>query len=339
MLSNASNPLNCMEQQQANSIIDVSIVIVCMNKPDLLCVCLDSIREQTHQVSYEVLVVAYLFSADNLSMIRQAYPWVQFIESNEIRGFSENNNLALRQARGRYCFVVNDDTKLTTSVLDQLVNTFEHRVSERVAIVSPILLDANGKVQICGVKPKTYRDAVLECFRLWKYHSPSPYTNQPGLFRSYNIIGAAFMIRTDIFKALGWFDERFFFCPEDIALSTLVNQKGYECWVDNEARLIHYEGLSSHSLSRIQTATKPAATRGTLIYFGTTTPRRWLLSLATVFYYMPKVIVFGIKYFFKKSEQDGIKVTSAWHAICAAFSRRSPKEIFIHYYTKLNNHA
>lgn len=319
--------------------IDVSVVIVCMNKPDLLRVSLDSIREQTHQVSYEVLVVAYLFTAENLAMMREAYPWVRFIESKEIRGFAENNNLALRQAQGRYCFVVNDDTKLTTPVLDQLVHTFEQRVSERVAIVSPVLLDAEGKVQICGVKPKTYRDAVLECFHLWHYHSPSPYTNQPGLFRSYNIIGAAFMIRTEIFRSLGWFDERFFFCPEDIVLSTLVNEKGYECWVDNDARLIHYEGLSSQSLSRMQTATKPAATRGTMIHFSTTVTRRWVLSLATVCYYLPKVIVFKLKFLVKRSERDDIKAISAWHSICAAFSRRTPKEIFIHYYSKLSKHA
>lgn len=328
-----------MHQQQDNKKVDVSVVIVCMNKPDLLKVCLESIRQQTHQVSYETLVVAYLFSAENLEIMRESYPWVRFIESNEIRGFAENNNLALRQAQGRYCFVLNDDTKLTTPVLDQLVNTFEQRVSERVAIISPVLLNAEGDVMICGVKPKRYRDAVLECFHLWKYHSPSPYTNQPGLFRSYNIIGAAFMIRTEIFKSLGWFDERFFFCPEDIALSTLVNQKGYECWVDNDAKLIHYEGLSSRSLSRIQTATKPAATRGSIIHFGTTATRRWILSLSTVFYYLPKVIVFGVKYLVKKSPQDDIKATSAWHSIFAAFSRRSPKEIFTCYYSKMSNHA
>lgn len=88
---------------------DVSIVIVCMNNLNNLYPCLESIRKYT-SVSYEAFVVAYLFSKENLLKVKLDFPWVTFIESNEIRGFSENNNLALKQAKGKYCFVLNDDT-------------------------------------------------------------------------------------------------------------------------------------------------------------------------------------------------------------------------------------
>ena len=91
---------------------DVSIIIVCMNRPDNLYPCLESIRKTTVKVTYEVLVVAYMYDPAGLVKAREDFPWVDFIESNEIRGFSENNNLALKQAKGRYCFVLNDDTEL-----------------------------------------------------------------------------------------------------------------------------------------------------------------------------------------------------------------------------------
>lgn len=35
------------------------------------------------------------------------------------------------------------------------------------------------------------------------------------------------MIKTDIFRQMGFFDEYYFFCPEDIALSTALNRRGY----------------------------------------------------------------------------------------------------------------
>ena len=89
---------------------DVSIIIVCMNRPDNLYPCLESIRRTTRRVTYEVLVVAYLYDSDCLAKAREDFPWVTFLESNEIRGFSENNNLALKQASGRFCFILNDDT-------------------------------------------------------------------------------------------------------------------------------------------------------------------------------------------------------------------------------------
>lgn len=45
----------------------VAIVIVCMNNLKNLFPCLDSIKQQT-KISYEVWVVAYLFSKENLAL-------------------------------------------------------------------------------------------------------------------------------------------------------------------------------------------------------------------------------------------------------------------------------
>ena len=45
---------------------EVSVIIVCMNRPDILFPCLDRIRLHT-RISYEVLVVAYRFSAGNMA--------------------------------------------------------------------------------------------------------------------------------------------------------------------------------------------------------------------------------------------------------------------------------
>ena len=318
--------------------MEVSFIIVCMNKPQLLAVCLDSIRKQT-KVSYEVLVTAYLFSQENLQWLREEYPWVKVIESNEIRGFAENNNLALRQAQGEYCFVLNDDTELRMPVADRLIDSFRHKAPAQCAVMSPKIVWPDGKVQSCGVAPKTYSDTVKECFHLWHRNDPSAYTNKEGVFRSYNIHGAAFLIRTSVFRELGWFDERYFFCPEDIALSTLANQRGYQCWVDADTEIVHFEGLSSKSLSMMQTATKPAATRGTLIMYGDTTMKRIALSFSTLCYYVPKWIVFGALWLTKHNEQHHIKAISAWHSICTVFTNRTAKQVFTQYYNLLQQHA
>ena len=131
--------------------IDVSIVIVCMNNLKNLYPCLESIKKYT-TVSYETLVVAYLFSKENLEKVKKDFPWVTFIESNEIRGFSENNNLALRQAKGKYCFVLNDDTEMKMDVVGGLVESFS-KCPINTAIVSPNILNAKGEVAYGG-RPK-----------------------------------------------------------------------------------------------------------------------------------------------------------------------------------------
>ena len=86
----------------------VSVVIVCMDRPDLLYPCLESLRAH-NRTELEIWVVAYRFSAENLARLQADWPAVKVVESRELRGFSENNNLALRQVTGEYCFIVNDD--------------------------------------------------------------------------------------------------------------------------------------------------------------------------------------------------------------------------------------
>ena len=146
--------------------IDVSIVIVCMNNLKNLYPCLESIRKYT-TVSYETLVVAYLFSKENLEKVKNDFPWVTFIESNEIRGFSENNNLALRQAKGKYCFVLNDDTEMKMDVVGRLVDSFG-RCSENAAIISPCILNHKGEVAVCGRPKFTVWTYLLGTFHLYK---------------------------------------------------------------------------------------------------------------------------------------------------------------------------
>ena len=104
---------------------EVSVVIVCMNRPDLLFPCLDSLRTYT-SLSFETWVVAYRFSDQNMKELVTKYPWVEVVPSLEIRGFSENNNLALKHVRGRYCFILNDDTLLNMPVIDRLVADMEN---------------------------------------------------------------------------------------------------------------------------------------------------------------------------------------------------------------------
>ena len=122
----------------------VSVVIVCMNRPDLLYPCLEGIRTHT-SVAYDVWVVAYRFSDENLARLRADWPGVNIVESRELRGFSENNNLALRQASGKYCFIVNDDTLMEMPVIDRLVADIES-LGPEAAAVSPKIVFADGRV-------------------------------------------------------------------------------------------------------------------------------------------------------------------------------------------------
>jgi GT2 family glycosyltransferase len=310
---------------------DVSIVIVCMNNLNYLYPCLDSINTHT-TVSYETLVVAYLFSEDNLQKLRNDYQWITIIESSETRGFSENNNLALRQSKGKYCFVLNDDTLLENSVIDNLVYTME-KLPQKVAVISPKVLRKDRSVQHSGMPKSNCWTYLLGLMRLFKfYETHSKYVNQKGIFKSYNLYGAAFLIKTDIFKSIGWFDERYFFCPEDIAVSTTLNQRGYECWVNDNISLIHYGGGTR---SKIQTATYPAAAKGDLMFFGGTSWYKKVFIIFIITFFRGMYMLYWLlqRLLCKKDAQFFYVLNR--NTIVSMYNKLSPKEIFIRYYSEI----
>jgi GT2 family glycosyltransferase len=319
--------------------IDVSIVIVCMNNLQNLYPCLDSIKKYT-TVSYETLVVAYLFSEENLRKLRNDYPWITIIESNEIRGFSENNNLALRQAKGRYCFVLNDDTEMKMDVLGGLAYSIE-KLPNEVAIISPNILNRDGTVQCCGRPYLGRKEYILSCFNLWnEKKSRSKYVNQQGVFESFNIVGAAFLIKTEIFKKAGWFDEYYFFVPEDIALSMALNKMGYKCYVDADISIIHYGGMTGKSLSYIQTATKPAASKGDLHLYARGNKFFYFFLLVFIFFSaILRCFYYRIKSSSKK-KPNYVYILFIGHLniLQTIYRKMTPKQIFIHFYRKLETH-
>lgn len=313
---------------------EVSVVIVCMNRLDNLYPCLESLRAHT-KIPFETLVVAYMFTEENLRKAKSDFPWVRFIESKELRGFSENNNLALRQVRGEYCFILNDDTEIHQDVIGRLAGDFR-RLPENTAIVAPRLDNADGTLQLCGRPPYPARYYALQQWHLHK----EPIDDRTGktpvfdeVYSTSNISGAAFLIRTDIFRKLGWFDETYYFTPEDIALSTLARKKGYTVWVDAEAPVVHKWRTTA---SRLSPAVRPSAVRGSLIFFsGGSCLKYFLLALCVWSAEMGKRVKAAVRFSLDSSESNRMKLSTFRNITRSIFTRRTPKEIFIKYYKSL----
>lgn len=307
---------------------EVSIVIVCMNRPDNLYPCLRSI-EQHCRISHEILVVAYLFPAESLSRVRHDFPEVRFVESNETRGFSENNNLALKLARGRFCFVLNDDTEIHSDVIGRLAADFGN-LPDTAAIVTPRLLNADGSLQLCGRPPYPPIYYVLQ---QWHLHS-EPKDDTVGkrpvfgeVFETSNISGAAFLIKTDVFRELGWFDERYFFTPEDIALSCLARRRGYGVYVDRGAEVVHKWKATA---SRMSVAVRPAAVRGSLIFFsGGSALKYFLLAVPVWLSESAKALKARVRFCIDRSDENLVKLQTFMAIRSAIFSGKTPKQLFV----------
>ena len=309
----------------------VSVVIVCMDRPDLLYPCLEGIRAHT-SVSYEVWVVAYLFSPEHLAALKADWPEVKVIESRELRGFSENNNLALRQVTGEYCFIVNDDTLVSMPVIDRLVADFD-RLPADAAIVSPKIVFPDGRVQTCGRAPWTAWRYVKHYLHLVDETVPSAWSMKEGLFRTWTVNGACFLIKTAVFRAAGWFDETYTFTPEDIAIGHKVNQMGYSVWADADVSITH---LAGGTVSRLEAAIKPTRVRGALQFYSGGNPVKY--ALLGGFVWCTEALR-RLKYLFADksdpSSRAAIMDATARNVMRSVFTWRSSKEVFTRLYKEI----
>ena len=134
---------------------------------------------------------------------------------------------------------------------------------------------------------------------------------------------------------MGFFDERYFFCPEDIALSTKANELGYKCYVDETIHLYHLEGGTGGTVSKLYPATYPAGVKGTLLFHsnGSCLKRAVLTGIISA-----ESI---LKYTYWKAlalwnrDPGGLRAASYAHALYAIYSNKTPKELFIRYYRRI----
>ena len=81
----------------------VSIITVNYNQAAVTCALLESIRRQEY-IPVEVIVVDNASREDPQKMLTAHYPEIKYLRSERNLGFAGGNNLALREARGRYLF-------------------------------------------------------------------------------------------------------------------------------------------------------------------------------------------------------------------------------------------
>ena len=309
----------------------VSVVIVCMNRPDLLNPCLESLYAHT-ETPLEVWVVAYLFSEENLARLKADWPGVKVVESRELRGFSENNNLALRQITGDYCFIVNDDTLQRMPVIDRLLADFD-RLPADAAVVSPKIVFPDGRVQTSGRAPWTTWRYVKHYLHLVDETIPTRWSMKEGLFRTWTVNGACFLVRTDVFRAAGWFDETYTFTPEDIAIGQRINEMGYTVWADADVEITH---LAGGTVSRLEAAIKPTRVRGALqFYSGGSAVKYFLLG---GFVWCVEALR-RLKYLFSDrsdpSSHAAIMDATARNVMRSVFTKRTSKEVFTKLYGEI----
>lgn len=101
--------------------IVVSIIIPTYNASAILADCLRSIYANPPSEPYEIIVVDDA-SADRTSdMVREKFPDVVLLTNKVNVNYAKSNNLAFKRARGKFFFLLNNDTIVLPNAIDILL--------------------------------------------------------------------------------------------------------------------------------------------------------------------------------------------------------------------------
>jgi len=223
---------------------DLTVSIISADNLDLLLPCLRSVFESTHHVTLEVYVVDNASTDDSAVAAKAAFPQVKVIRNEVRQGFSTNNNMVLRQGRGRYLMLLNDDTLVLNSALDRMVKFMD--AHPRAGAVGSFLLNLDRSFQPAFARfPHPVVEAVWPVMN-W-YHRLVRHVDQP--FEVDSVHGAAMLARREVIEQVGVLDTAFDpIYSEEVDWCYRIKQAGWQIYALPQARIIHYGGQTMNRI-------------------------------------------------------------------------------------------
>ncbi len=224
----------------------LSIITINYNGLKDTCELIDSIP---FKKDLEVIVVDNASKQDEASIILERYTQIKVIRSPKNSGFAGGNNIGIKEAKGKYILLINNDTFFKDFNIEPLIERLE--LSDKIGIVCPKLRFAWGSnpIQFAGYTPLsniTVRNKAIgfgeEDHGQYEQSHPTPYAH-----------GAAMLIKREAIDKVGLMPECFFLYYEEIDWSMMFTRAGYEIWYDPACTVYHKESQTTGQNSPLRT--------------------------------------------------------------------------------------
>ena len=230
----------------------VSVLIVNYKVYEDLAACLDALSLATGDTIAEVVVVDQESDRARLADVVRPYSKVRTIPRADNIGFGAGINEAARHASAEYLLILNPDTILQPGALAILIAFMEG--NRDVAAAGPKVVSPDGTLQRTA---RTFPTALTGLFgrtslmtKVWP-ENPLSRHNLPGAADPREpievdwVAGACAIVRAQMFRAIGGFDEAFFLYWEDADLCRRLRDRGMRVMYVPMAVVVHAVARSS----------------------------------------------------------------------------------------------
>ncbi len=231
--------------------VTVSIIILTWNSERQIGSCLASLSLGLAKFPGEVIVVDNGSRDQTRAIVKDVRPDAQLLCNPENRGVAPARNQGIREARGDYIVILDDDTVVQPGALDCLIRYLEEHPG--AGLCGPKLIGVNGELQLsCRYFPtllnKLARRLPLALAQNLNRRAEMADWDHATIRRVDYVIGACQAIRRRALEDVGLFDEHIFYGPEDVDLCLRLQQAGWSVVYNPEAVVAHEERRASRSL-------------------------------------------------------------------------------------------
>lgn len=178
---------------------------------------------------------------------------LEYIYLGKNMGFGAAHNIIIKRIMKQdgLHLIMNPDVYFSKNTMEQLCEFINS--DNKIGLVMPKVLNIDRTIQYnCKLLPKPYNLMIRRFFNFFTNLLDKSNEQYEMRFTDYNAImevpylsGCFMLIRNEVFREVGLFDERFFLYAEDIDLSRRIHQK-YKTMYYPKVEIFHYHEKGSY---------------------------------------------------------------------------------------------
>lgn len=224
----------------------LAVVILNWNQAADTVRCAEAVAAWT-SVTPDIWVVDNASQDGSRDLIAKQCPAVHVLASDNNLGFAGGNNLALRRimtTQADAVFLLNNDAAIAEDQVQRLLAELE--TQPHLGVVGPLLDERRGQVRVITAGG---RDIARHLATRREYRAQ----DLPSLIATRRLIdvdyvpGTVALIRSEVFRKVGLFDEDYFFSGEMADFCRRAGDKSYASAICPRARATHEPGGGARS--------------------------------------------------------------------------------------------
>lgn len=220
----------------------LSYCVVNTNGREYLLACLEAI-ERTHpeDVEREILVLDNASEDGSAEAVRALGGEIRLIALERRTGKGENDSTLMREARGRYCLLLNEDSELRPGATEALLSALERE--PKAAAATPQLLDSDGRPVPCAWRFPGVGTAAVGALFLHKRLTVQSTGRE--VRRVDWAQSSALMVRREAAAEVGYMDPEFFVYYDECDFARRLRNAGWHSLFVPQAEAVHHDQLST----------------------------------------------------------------------------------------------